>query len=142
MDTYLAIDYGLERTGLAISDPDGRMALPLCVLKLADYGKRSRQLDALAEIARSYKTDAVVIGLPLHEDGSESLMARCARNVGSRIKRRLNQPVFLEPEFLSSFEAEQDLAALKHWRKHLDAQAACRILYSFLAKPEHLRTLL
>ncbi|MBD5641108.1 MAG: Holliday junction resolvase RuvX [Desulfovibrio sp.] len=135
----MGIDYGLERTGLAMSDPEGRMAVPLRVLELSEFGSRKKQLDALADIAAAYGIEAIALGLPLHGDGSESGMSRQARNIGARIGRRLNLPVFLVPEFLSSFEAGKDLEGCKKRAACLDAQAACRILASFLEQPEHAR---
>lgn len=143
MPKYLGVDYGLQRVGLALSDPEGHMAVPLRVLKLSVYGCRKKQLDAVAEIGRAYGIEAIVVGLPLHGDGSESEMSRQARNAGARIRNRLHVPAFLMPEFLSSFEADKDLEELvkrgKRQREALDAQAACRILVSFLDQPEHLR---
>lgn len=143
MPKYLGIDYGLECTGLALSDPEGRLAVPLRVLELTKSGTRKKQLDELAKIAMDYGIEAIVLGLPLHGDGSESLMSRQVRNIGGRIGRRLGVPVFLAPEFLSSFEADRDLdeAGIKRQARKgkLDSQAACRILASFLLQPEHLR---
>lgn len=146
MPKYLGIDYGLERVGLALSDPDGRMAIPWRILKLSEYGSRKKQLDALAEMGRAYGIEALVIGLPLHSNGTESEMSRQARNAGERIRHRLDVPAYLMPEFLSSFEAARDLGELEQkghrQRGVLDAQAACRILASFIDQPEHLRMLL
>lgn len=143
MTLFLAIDYGLERLGVAISDPEGKVALPLRTLCLARYGNRKQQLDELAKLAHDYGAEAMVFGLPLHEDGSESMMSRQIRNVAERMRRRLQLPVYFEPEYLSSFEAESELrergikkAKIKSC---LDAQAASRILTSFLAVPEQSR---
>lgn len=138
MPVYLGIDYGLERIGLAISDAEGKLAFPLGCLKLKDFGNRKAQLDSLADLARTHGVEAVVIGLPLHEDGSESQMSRQVRNAAARIARRMQIPVLLEPEFLSSHEAYLDLreAGLKNakLKARLDAQSACRILSSFLSR--------
>ena len=45
----VAVDYGLARTGLAVSDPEGRLAFPLRTLRLADHPDRKARLDALAQ---------------------------------------------------------------------------------------------
>lgn len=139
MPKYLAIDYGLERTGLAISDPDARIAFPLRTLCLSSYGTRKSFLDALARMAREAGAEAVVIGLPLHCDGSESLMVRQTRNMAERLKRRLPLPFYWMPEILSSEQARADLKECglrgRKLKSVLDQQAACRILSSFLAQP-------
>lgn len=143
MPKYLAVDYGLERTGLAISDPDGRIAFPLQTLCLSKHGTRKSLLDELARVAREAGAEAIVIGLPLHCDGSENLMVRQTRNMADRLKRRLPLPFYWMPEILTSEEANADLKECglrgKKLKALLDQQAACHILSSFLAQPEHER---
>lgn len=142
MTKFLAIDYGIERTGLAISDPDGKIAFPLATLRMEEQGTRKNLLDSLVALARSNGVQALVMGLPLHTDGKENLMVRQTRNIAKRIRRRLPLPIYWMPEILSSEEARQDLMACglagRKLKEVLDQQAACRILSSFLSQPEHL----
>ena len=141
---FVGIDYGLARTGLAISDPEGRMAFPVCTLRLADYPNRKTFLDAMAARIRDIGAEAVVIGLPLRAGGEESLTTRQVRHVTTRLKRRMTIPFYFMPEELSSEEAWTDLreAGLtpKQRRHVLDQQAAVRILASFLALPPEQRS--
>ncbi|MBO4299990.1 MAG: Holliday junction resolvase RuvX [Desulfovibrio sp.] len=134
---FVGIDYGLARTGLAASDPEGRMVFPLATLRLADFPSRHLLLDALAQRLIAEGTEAVVMGLPLLPDGSESLTTRQVRNVTERLKRRLPLPFYYMSEELSSEEAWVDLREAGLTRKKrkdvLDQQAAVRILSSFLA---------
>ena len=141
---YVGIDYGLVRTGLAVSDPEGRMAFPLATFSLRDFPDRGALLAALAVRIAEAGAGAVVIGLPLHADGSESETTRQVRNVAKRIRRRIALPVYFMPELLSSAEALQDMrqAGVKVDRRRavLDQQAAVRILASFLSlSPERRR---
>ncbi|MDE7370835.1 MAG: Holliday junction resolvase RuvX, partial [Desulfovibrio sp.] len=103
------MDYGLARTGLAVSDPEGKVAFPLATFRLEDFAGRSALLDALAERIREEGAGAVVMGLPLLLDGGESLTTRQVRNVTGRLKRRLELPIYYITEMLSSEEDEQDL---------------------------------
>lgn len=131
------MDYGLARTGLAVSDPDGRMAFPLATVRLQDYTDRKLFLAALTEKIIEAGAEAVVVGLPLTQDGKESLTTRQVRNVTQRLKRRIPLPFYYMVEELSSEEAWADLreAGLKMRKRKavLDQQAAVRILSSFLA---------
>lgn len=140
---WLGVDYGLARTGLAVSDPEGRLAFPLATLRLEDYPGRKAFLAALAERIRLEGAGGVVMGLPLLADGKESLTTRQVRNVAERLKRRVELPVFFMPEFLSSEEAWADLRdaglTARKRRAVLDQQAAVRILASFLALPPEQR---
>ncbi|MDO5484082.1 MAG: Holliday junction resolvase RuvX [Desulfovibrionaceae bacterium] len=134
---YIGIDYGLARTGLAVSDPEGRLAFPLATVRLADYADRKAFLTALADRIAGEGGQAVVMGLPLLDDGSDSLTTRQVRNVAARLQRRVPLPFYFMPELLSSEEAWGDLreAGLKAGKRRavLDQQAAVRILGSFLA---------
>lgn len=135
----VGIDYGLERTGLAACDEAGVLAYPLTTLRLADYPNRKAFLDALAGRVLAEDPAAVVLGLPLREDGTESLTTRQVRNVAGRLMRRIPRPFYWMPELLSSVEAEMDLReaglARRRHKAVLDQQAAVRILASFLALP-------
>lgn len=137
---YLGIDYGLERTGLAVSNPEETLAFPLCSLALASFGARKFLLDEIAAIARCKGAGAIVMGLPLLENGGESDTTRQIRNAAGKIRRRTQLPLYFMPELLSTFEAMQDIRAcgLKRAKaaKILDQQAACRILQSFLDQPQ------
>ena len=133
----VAVDYGLARTGLAVSDPEGRLAFPLRTLRLADHPDRKALLDALAQAILAAGAEAVVMGLPLLADGGESLTTRQVRNVTRRLQRRIPLPCYFMSEELSSEEAWDDLRAAgldaRRRRTVLDQQAAVRILESFLA---------
>ena len=134
---FVGVDYGLARTGLAVSDPEGRLAFPLMTLRLEDFSDRKAFLAALAERIVEAGAEAVVVGLPLTLDGEESLTTRQVRNVTERLKRRVSLPFFFMMEALSSQEAWADLreAGLKVRKRKavLDQQAAVRILSSFLS---------
>lgn len=140
MAKYLGVDYGLARVGLAVSDPEGRLAFPLCTLKLGDFPRRAALLDALAKLARLEKAAAIVIGLPLFPDGGENLMCRQVRNMAARLARRFTGPIHFVPETFSSEQALADLKecgmSKKKFRSVVDQQAACRILQSFLEQQE------
>ncbi|GHU93505.1 putative pre-16S rRNA nuclease [Deltaproteobacteria bacterium] len=134
---YVGVDYGLARTGLAVSDPEGRLAFPLATLRLQDFLNRKALLAELAARVAHEGAGTVVVGLPVHEDGRESLITRQVRNVTERLKRRVYLPFFFMAETLSSVEALDDLREAgivsKRRRDVIDQQAAVRILASFLA---------
>ena len=130
---YLAIDYGQKRTGLAVSDPEERMAFPRATLAMRGKDAFFAELLALAEEER---IEAFVVGLPLRQDGSDSETTRQVRNMVERLKRRTSLPVHLVPEALSSWEAESRLREAgkggKTLRRDLDQAAAVTILETFL----------
>lgn len=134
---YVALDYGLKRVGVAVSDPEGRMAFARCTLARDTRDGFFRELLALLDRERP---DAVVLGLPLHVDGSECLTTRQVRNFAASLKRRTPLPVYWMNEALSTCQAETDLReaglSARAVKRVVDQQAAARILETFLAQPE------
>lgn len=137
---YLAIDYGLKRTGLALSDPTGVFVYPFSTIKM--QGKDAF-FEELFDISLTERVEAFIVGLPLRLDGSESETTRIVRNFSQRLRRRTSLPIYLMEEALSSYEAESTLRKSgmrgKKLAQVIDQQAAVAILQSFLNLPENRR---
>ncbi len=130
---FLAVDAGDKRTGFAVGDDVLRIATPL---EVAEASTREMVLAAVARIAASHGPDAIVLGLPLHMDGSESARSAAARELAQEITARTGLPVHLQDERLTSFDAEDRMkqSGRTHGQKKSvrDALAACAILEDFL----------
>ncbi len=130
----LALDVGLARIGVAVCDPLRLAARPLALLV-----RRSRRDDfaRLAQMVQAQEAVAVVCGLPLNMDGSESDQARTTRKWAGRLAQALRTllgrpiPVILWDERLSSFAAQQIIAEQTSAMAE-DAVAAAVILQDFL----------
>jgi putative Holliday junction resolvase len=137
---YLSIDYGEKRSGLALTDSAGKGAFPRPVLAMA--GKKEF-VRVVAELAKTEKITALVLGLPLRLNGERGESAKRVIRAAGSLLRALALPVYLMPETLSSFAAEERLreAGLKgnRLRRALDGAAAVLILESFLNLPEERR---
>jgi putative Holliday junction resolvase len=131
----LALDFGLKRIGLALSDPEGRMALPYTTLIRKD---NSHLLARIQDIVDQEKVECLVVGLPLGLNGEETLSTRQARNFARLLGRAISLPVYLQDETLTSSEASHRLneSGLRGRRQKrvLDQIAATIILESFLAE--------
>ncbi len=131
----LAIDYGQKRVGLALSDRLGITAQPF---KTIINQSREELIDELAEIIKANDVTEVVIGLPLHMNGTEGERAEKSRVLAAELETALNIPVYLQDERLSSAEVEKvmlagDLSRRKRRAKR-DKLAASIILRTYLAK--------
>lgn len=128
----LGLDVGERRIGIAVSDPDGRMAFPL-----GTHERRGGD-DAAALVALARREDAgrIVVGLPISLDGSQGPQAEVAAQFAERLKQGDGPEVVLWDERLSSREADHHLrAAGKRGREakaQRDAIAASIILQSYL----------
>jgi putative Holliday junction resolvase len=129
----LAIDYGQKRIGLALSDEMGLTAQPLQTLERTN---RRNDIRRLREIARRNGVRRIVVGHPVHLDGTKSEMAAEAARFATRLGKELGLPVELADERLSSWEAGQVLAEAgrkKNAGDPVDHVAAAVILRDYLA---------
>lgn len=129
----LGVDPGQRRVGVAVSDDDERIALPVCTLERTS---RREVLDRLAEQAASVEAGAIVVGLPLELDGTEGRAARRVRELGADIEARAGVPVVYWDERLTTVTAERALrdAGLdgRRRRERIDRAAATVLLQSYL----------
>ena len=133
----LGIDFGEKRIGLAVSDPDGRVATPLETLSR----KSDREaIERISDIARREGGERLVVGEPVGLDGNRG---RAAERVGSFARKLQNEsglPCQLVDESLTSVEAEERLReAGVDPRRHperIDALAAQILLQQTLDREQ------
>ncbi len=111
--TFLGFDYGLSQIGVAVGQRLSQSARPLAVLKAKDGIPQWGQVEKLLV---EWQPKAVIVGLPLNMDDSESDMSTRARKFAKRLHGRYGVVVELHDERLSSFEARENLAAGRNSR--------------------------
>ena len=142
----LAVDVGARRVGLAISDATATLARPLETIAVADDRDAVRQVARrVADLAAEADGLAtVVVGLPVHLDGSPSDESARVRRFIASLAERTEVAIAIEDERLTSREAESRLALRERdWRKRkqqLDAAAAAIILQDYLDRASQTRT--
>ena len=119
--------------GIAISD-ESRIAIrPLPAIERHNWKKL---LLAVVGMIDEFDAKALVIGLPLNTDGSESEMSANARNLARKFELSLKVPVFLQDERITSFEARRRLwergVKPAQTRNLVDSEAATVILSDFI----------
>ncbi|MCW8919020.1 MAG: Holliday junction resolvase RuvX [Gammaproteobacteria bacterium] len=128
--TLLGFDFGTRRIGVAVGQELTRTATALVTLTSRDGGP---DWAAIGRLIEEWQPAALVVGLPLNLDGSESESSRLARRFGNRLAGRYNLPVFTVDERLSSSEAEALLAERGRFDKaDIDKLAAQLILQGWL----------
>jgi putative Holliday junction resolvase len=135
----LAIDPGTKRCGVAICDELRMTARPLAVIKRTSWKKL---LSNIKQIVAEFDANALVIGLPLESDGTESEMSAEARSMARKFSLSLQIPVFLQDERVTSYEAKSRLweqgRTLGETRALVDSEAASIILSDFLDRMKNL----
>ena len=129
----IAIDPGTKRCGLAICDELRVTTRPLPVIQRSSWKKL---LEIVKQTVSEFDAVALVIGLPLESDGTESEMSAEARSMARKFALSLSIPVFLQDERVTSYEAKSRLwqrgVDLKQSRQLVDSEAAAIILADFL----------
>jgi putative Holliday junction resolvase len=120
----LALDHGTARIGCAISDPSGTLATPMPVIE-------PPHPRAVSELVTEYAVDHVVVGLPLHLNGSEGTQAGLTRTFCGELEAMLEIPVEMYDERLTTRMAEasrrQGASAAS------DSLAAAHLLQAYLS---------
>jgi putative Holliday junction resolvase len=120
--TYLGIDYGTRRIGLAAGEDDARVAFPL---EAATQPSGPARLEHIAALVRERGVGAFVVGFPLNEDGSPSPMSARVDAFIAKLEKRFGLPVYRVDEYLSS-QAADVLSASRKAPRGLRGQQAAR----------------
>lgn len=120
--TFLAFDFGLKRTGVAVGNRLLRSATPQATIR-AEGAAVWPEVEARV---REWQPDALVVGVPFHPDGASHENTARARKFARQLRGRLRLPVYEVDERYSTTEA------LSLGAPDADAGAACIILEQFL----------
>ncbi|HND55973.1 MAG TPA: Holliday junction resolvase RuvX [Pirellulaceae bacterium] len=127
------IDYGTVRIGIAVTDPERRLASPHSI-----YNRRSRDADArfFRQLATEERLAGFVVGLPVHTHGGESQKSRESRAFGDWLTECTGLPVVYFDERYTTVAADELLGAAELTRKQRkerrDKLAAQILLVAFL----------
>ena len=120
----LALDAGEARCGRAVCDPTETVVTPLDVVPRPDT---RRGLDTLARFVRESQIEQVVVGLPLTMRGEEGEQARWTRRFAERLGERVDVPVAMHDERLTTRQAERTGGTAE-----ADSRAAAHLLEAYL----------
>jgi putative Holliday junction resolvase len=120
--TFLAFDFGLKRTGVAVGNRMMRTATPQPTIR-AEGDARIAEAE---KRVREWQPDALVVGVPFHPDGASHDNTTRARKFARQLRGRCGKPVYEVDERYSTTEA------LSSGARDPDAGAACVILEQFL----------
>ena len=125
----IGFDWGLRRTGVAISDENRTFVFVRSPIVSGDMAQQ------MAILANTEKVVGIVIGLPLRTDGSESETTQMVRDVANQITKYTDLPIcFVDESLTSSSAAEQgEYHSIKDIKTKLDSQSARIILENAIA---------
>jgi putative Holliday junction resolvase len=121
LQTFLAFDFGVKRTGVAYGSRMLREAQPQATVNAEGEARWPLIAKRIAE----WQPDALVVGVPFHPDGAAHENTQKARKFARQLQGRFQLPVFEVDERYSTTEAHSQGA------KDADAASACIILNQF-----------
>lgn len=128
----LGLDLGDARIGVAISDEERRLAVPLGTVRTG----APADLKAIASLVGEHDVTVVVVGHPLLLSGAAGERAHHAERFADALRAIVHVPVVLQDERLSTSEAERALreagASGRDRRRAVDRSAATVILQAWL----------
>lgn len=126
--SFLALDVGEKRIGVAVGDDRVRIAVPLDTIEVD-----GNELERIARYVIEERVDTVVVGYPRNQSGEPTHQTEYVENFAKQLTDIAPKLVF-QDESLTSVLAEQQLK--KYGRPYtkgdIDAQAAALILTDFL----------
>ena len=132
MSKILALDFGLKRTGLAITDDNRIIASPLTSIE------SNKLLEYLIIQIPKLKVSTIVLGYPLRLDGSDSHITENVRLLKEALEKQFPSIlVELQDERFTSKQANQTIHLIGKKKQHkdkglLDKLSATIILQEYL----------
>ena len=122
LQTFLAFDFGIKRTGVATGNRLTRTASPQSTIT----AHNDQRMDAVALRVKEWQPDALVVGVPFHPDGAAHENTARAQKFARQLRGKFLLQVFEVDERYST------TAAISSGAKDADAVSACIILEQFL----------
>lgn len=134
--TVMGFDFGTQKMGMATGNSLTGTGQPLALFAMRDG---IPDWDKLQQIIAQWQPDLCVVGLPLNMDDSESELSARARKFARRLKHRINKPVWMLDERLTSREARHTLLGYQQQghskNTSADSLVAVMLLESWFRQP-------
>ena len=132
----IAFDYGDARTGVALCDPDGILASPLCVLESTSKDF----LQQIAQLLTEHQPIRIFVGMPVNMSGSSGSSAEKVESFVKQLREITALPIQYVDERLSTVSAQKKLkeagVSSLQSKALIDAMAAAAILEQGLARED------
>jgi putative Holliday junction resolvase len=135
----LGLDVGTKTVGMALSDVTRSIATPYDTVRRTKFTADAK---SIRDVVETNGVGALVIGLPLHLDGSEGRRAQSTRAFARNLAAHVEVPMVFWDERLSTAAVERHLieadASRKRRAEVIDRIAAAYILQGALDRLKRL----
>ncbi len=133
----MALDYGSKTVGVALTDELGLTVYPLETISRNAENKLRRTLARIADLVGEYQVTLIVLGRPMHMDGSDGERVAMCEAFKALLEKRVDIEITWQDERLSTYEADEQLEVMQikkeDRKKYIDQVAACIILKDYLS---------
>ncbi len=129
----LGVDWGLSRIGVAVSDPNRDFVFVRPVINVARGA--DNHADIVAKIVCDENVVGIVVGLPIHNDGTESDTTKLVRDFVNKLVAKTDLPICMIEENLTSVAAQESMGRVRvrDIKQKLDSESARVILENAIA---------
>ena len=131
---YLGLDLGSRTLGIATSDKSGMIATSYKIIRHNE--EYDKLIDEVCKIVEIENIESIVLGFPKNMNNTIGPKVMLSIEFKEKLEKKLNIPIYLQDERLTTKQAEDVLIAnntsRKKRKKVIDALAATIILQSFL----------
>lgn len=126
--SFLALDVGEKRIGVAVGDSGVKIAVPFETIEV-----NGKEIERIARLVIDEKVDTVVVGYPRNQSGEATAQTAYVKEFAKQLEDIAPKLAF-QDESLTSVLAEQQLKSYgKSYEKgDIDAKAAAIILQDYL----------
>ncbi len=127
--SVISLDVGRKRVGLAGCDPLGITITPLKALRRGSF---DQDLEQVRIHCQTRNAKGLIVGIPLDENGMNTIQAKYCEKYGKRLALALNLPIALVNEHSSTWAASHKFQLKKDGTGQLDSAAAALLLDQWL----------
>lgn len=130
--TYLALDIGTQRIGVAIGQSNSRLPRPLTILLNTET-----IMEQINQLIQLHEASGLVVGVPRGLDGQTTDQTRFTEKFIKSLMEKVTIPIYKQDEAVTSKQAETELITRgkPYSKADIDALAATYILDDFLQQP-------
>lgn len=105
----ISVDYGQKKIGIAVSDQNHNIAMPLCLI---NYEPEKKKIKQIVDLIKKHNICGIVLGMPINMDGTKSNQTLLTEKFAEKLSTHTNIPIFMQDERLTSKAAD---SLLKHF---------------------------
>ena len=127
--SYLSLDVGERRIGVALAQSDVKLAVPLTTIVVD-----GQESIAIASLVTQHSVTQLVLGYPRNQAGEATQQTKYVENFATRLGRVVDCPIAYQDESLTSVVAEERLRSRgrPYGKADIDAEAAAILLQDYL----------